>query len=216
MLLAILLTILLGFTQTSQAAQENDTNVFLDLGREHCATEIAFVAYERTDEDQLVTNALPPYVTYSAFQFETEEQAVAALEDSPVLVAETFSDDPSIGESEEFDRIANQVPTEDYGDVSVAYAMTLPVDDDELDVLAVELLGIVENDQLLLILVFSGPGTTRPVGPAVTLETIPPFAEDLRELWDGTGDLEDAIPDDEEMPVGWERREVTIDDPPSC
>ncbi|MDQ4043925.1 MAG: hypothetical protein M3173_00545 [Chloroflexota bacterium] len=216
MLLAVLLAILLGFLQTSQAAQEDDTNIFLDLGREHCATEIAFATFERTDEDELVTNALPPYVTYSAFQFETAEQAVAALEDAPVLVAETFSDEPDISESEDFDRIANQVPTEDYGDASLAYVMTLPVDDDELEVLAVDLLGIVENDQLLLILVFSGTGTTRPVGPAVTLETIPPFAEDLDEEWDGTGDLEESIPDNEQLPIGWEKREVTIEDPPSC
>ncbi|HEV2127885.1 MAG TPA: hypothetical protein VGR22_04620 [Thermomicrobiales bacterium] len=215
MLLTTLLAMLLGVVQTPQAA-DDDPNLFLDLGSEHCATEIAFAAFERTDEDAAVTNVLPAYVTYSAFQFETAEQAEAALEDAPVLVAETFSDDPDIGDTETFDQIANEVQTEDYGDRTLGYAMTLPVDNEALDnALTVELLGIVKHDQLVLILLFSEAGPRR-LSPTLTLDTVPPFAEDLDEDWDGTGDPEEAIPDEEGVPIGWERREVTIDDPPSC
>ncbi len=213
MILPVLLALLLGFVQTPQATGD-DTNVFLDLGREHCATEIAFAAYEQ--QEDVDAPALPAYVTYSAFQFETAEQAVAALEDAPVRVVETFSDEPNISEAENFDRIVTEVPTEEYGDATLGATMALPVDNEALDnVLSVELLGIVKHDQLLLILLFSGTGPTR-VGPALTLDTIPPFAEDLEEDWDGTGDLEDALPDEGTVPLGWEQREVTIEDPPSC
>lgn len=214
MILSALLAMLLGLMQTQAA--DDDPNVFLDLGSKHCATEVAFAAYGQTAEEQVVTNVLPAYVTYSAFQFKTAAQAEAALEDIPVLVAETFSDDPTIGETETFDRIAKEVQTEDYGGRTLGYAMTLPVDNEALDnALTVELLGIVKHDQLVLILLFSEAGPRR-LSPALTLDTVPPFAEDLAEDWDGTGDLEEALPDEEELAIGWERREVTIEDRPSC
>lgn len=214
MLISILMAVTLLFAQTPEAGGD-DTNVFLDLGSEHCATEIAFAAYEPNAPGDFATEATPAYVTYSAFQFESADQAEAALDDVPVLVAETFSDDPNISESEDFDRIVTEVETQDYGDQAVAYVMVLPVDNEDLEVLTVELLGIVKADQMMLILMFSNTGTTR-AGVGLTLETIPPFAEDLDEEWDGTGELQDAMPDEDELPVGWEGRQVTIEDPPSC
>ena len=214
MMMSILMSLALLFIQTPEA-QSDDTNVFLDLGSEHCATEIAFAAYENVNDNEIAAGSSPDYMTYSAFQFESADQATSALDDVPDLVAETFSDEPDITESEEYDRTVVDVETEEYGDESVAYLLSLPVDNDELEVLSIELLGIVKADQMLLILLFSDAGTTR-AAPGVTLETVPPFAADLEESWDGSGDLQDAIPDQEDMPIDWEGRQVTVDDPPAC
>lgn len=214
MMMSILMSLALLFIQTPEA-QSDDTNVFLDLGSEHCATEIAFAAYENVNDNEIAAGSSPDYMTYSAFQFESADQATSALDDVPDLVAETFSDEPDITESEEYDRTVVDVETEEYGDESVAYLLSLPVDNDELEVLSIELLGIVKADQMLLILLFSDAGTTR-AAPGVTLETVPPFAADLEESWDGSGDLQDAIPDQEDMPIDWEGRQVTVEDPPAC
>ncbi len=215
MLVSALIAIVLAVVHTPQAASGDDTNVFLDLGSEHCATEIVFAAYGQAGEPEILTTVMPAYVTYSAFRFESAEQAEAALEDSPQLVAETFSGDPDVGEHDEFDRTVTEVQTEEYGDRSSAYVMTLPPESDLLAALTIEMVGIVKGDQLLLILMFSETGISRP-GTGLSLEMIPPFGEGIDDAWDGTGDLRDAIPDAEQLPPGWERRDVTIDDPPGC
>lgn len=218
MIVSVLLAITtLLFSQTPATSQPTVANVFIDLGDEHCASDVAFAAYAQTDtDDEFGALAQPAYVTYTAFQFDDAARSEAALEDVPTLVADAFSDEPGFSESEDFDELVIPVETEDYGDASAAYTMTLPVDNEALgNVLTVELLGIVKNDQLLVILMFSSTGTAGP-GPGILLDAIPPFTEDLDERWDGTGDLEDVVPEEDEMPLGWERRDITIDELPEC
>jgi hypothetical protein len=217
MMLSISIAALLFLSSLLQTPEGDERNVFLDLGSEHCASELAFAAYEHTAQDELATPAMPAYITYSAYEFETSERAEAALDDIPELVAETFSGDPDFSEQEDYDRLVTEVETEEYGDRSIAYIMTLPPRGDDLDSLTIELLGIVNDSQLLLVLMFSDIGTTT-AAPGVTLVNVPPFAADLDQVWewDGTGDVQDAIPAQEEMPIGWEGQEVTIDEFPEC
>ncbi|HEV2127446.1 MAG TPA: hypothetical protein VGR22_02380 [Thermomicrobiales bacterium] len=215
MILHMLIAVLLSLTQVSQTVESDDPNVFIDLGSEHCATGIVFAAYEYVVEDEVAETANPAYMTYSAFQFESVDQAVAAFEDAPVLVAETFSDDPDISDDPAFDELVTEVVTADYGDISNAYIMTLPLEGEEPDILTIEMLSIVEEAQLLLILMFSETGTTRP-SVGLTLETVPPFIGDLDERWEGIGDLEEAVPAEDEMPLGWEGERVILEDPPDC
>ena len=217
MILHGLIAILFAFVQTPQASSSEDPNVFLDLGTEHCAQEIAIAAYEFTDDAGADLPATPSFVTYSAFQFESADEATDALDDVHILVAETFSEDPDIEESENFDDLVTEIPTaEDYGDESVAYIMSLPVDDSDLEVLTIEMLGIVKESQLVLILLTSGTATPTTGAPGLSLETIPPFAEDLNERWDGQGDLQEAVPEEEDMPVGWTGQDVSQIELPAC
>lgn len=216
MILHTLISILFFFAQTPDALQEGETNVFVDLGTEHCANSIAIAAYENTGDAEFTAPTMPAYITYSAFEFETANQANDALDDIPDLVAETFSDDPEITEDPDYDRLVTEVETvEERGDRSVGYIMTLPVDDDELEVLTVEMMGIIKENQLLLILMFSETGTSNP-SPGLSMETIPPFADTLEDDWTGHGALEQAIPEQDEMPIGWTGQDITTGELPTC
>lgn len=114
MVLHGLLAALLFLFQTPVATpEERETNVFLDLGSEHCAQEIAIAAFENTEAAELAAADVPAYVTYSAFAFESAEGANSALDDAHVLVAQTFSDDPNITEREDFDEIVAETGIED-------------------------------------------------------------------------------------------------------
>ena len=215
MTLHTLIAMLLFIIPTTQVGDDEETNVFIDLGTEHCAERIAIAAYENTRDVELTALEDPEFITYSGFEFETAIQANAAFDDLPELVAETFSDDPLITEDLEFDELVTEITAEERGDRSAAYIMTLPEDDTEEDVLTVEMVSIVKQNQLVLILMFSQWGTTGPA-PGISLETIPPFAETLEDDWTGYGDLEDAIPEEEEMPIGWIGQEITTGELPTC
>ncbi len=213
MLLSTLLALLLALSQTPQAA-DDDRNVFLDLGREHCAQAIAIAAYENTGAADLAAADAPDYVTYSAFEFESADQADAAMDELPMMVAETFSDDPNVT-GEDLDEFVNEVPTEELGDRTIGYVMNLPRESEELDVLFVSMLSIIKENQMVLILMF-GESAGVAASPGLSGDAILPFSEMLDENWDGTGNIEDAIPAQDEMPIGWEGRDVTTVDLPTC
>lgn len=219
MVLHSVIALLFALVQTPQASptSSGEANVFIDLGTEHCAQEIAIGAYEFTDDAGAAFPAAPTFVTYSAFEFESSDQATSALEDVHVLVAQTYSNDPDIEQVDNFDQIVAEVPSvEDYGDERVAYIMSLPVEDSDLEVLTLEMLGIVKESQLMLIIMTSGGTDPVTASPGVALDTIPPFAEDLDEQWDGQGDLTDAIPTQDEMPVGWTGQDISEVELPDC
>ena len=215
MILHTLIAILLILIPAAQVEDEDETNVFIDLGTEHCANRIAIAAYENTGDAELTAQAMPEFITYSGFEFETAIQAHAAFDDLPALVAETFSDDPIVIEDPDFDRLVTEITAEERGDRSAAYVMTLPEDDTEDGVLTIEMLSVIKQNQLVMILMFSETGTTGPA-PGISLETIPPFAETLEDDWTGYGDLEDAIPEEEDMPIGWTGQDITTGELPTC
>ena len=213
-LIHALAAVLLFFVQTPQATPTEDQNAFIQLATEHCATEIALAAYENTGEQGEVP-ATPAFVTYAAYDFESADQANTALDAAPLLVAQTYSDDQDIDEADTYDELVTEVPTGDYGDRAVAHIMNLPDEDSDDDVLTIEMLGIVKDTQLLLVLMF-GEGGASPASPGVELETVPPFGEDLDEMWDGQGDIADAIPTQDEFVPGWEGQEITTGEIAAC
>ncbi|HEV2127445.1 MAG TPA: hypothetical protein VGR22_02375 [Thermomicrobiales bacterium] len=214
MMLNALLAVLFLFVQTPQAGLPSDPSALTELAAEYCATEVAQATYTNVEIVEVEDVGLPPVVTYAAFDFETAEQAIAALEEAPLLVVQAYTEDPAV-ELEDYDDFAAEAPTPDYGDADIAHVITLPVLEDEDDVLVIELLGIVQESQLLLVLMFSD-SVAYPAAPGVALETLLPFGEELDETWDGTGDLQDAIPEEDEMPLNWVRDDVTVEAPPNC
>jgi hypothetical protein len=214
MILPALLALLLVLSQTPQAT-DDERNVFLDLGSEHCAESIAIAAYENTDAADLAAADAPDYVTFSAFEFESADRADAAMDELPMMVAETFTDDPDFSEREDLDEFVAEVPTEELGDRTIGYVMNLPRDSDELDVLFVSMLSIIKENQMVLILMF-GESAGVAASPGLSGDAILPFSEMLDENWDGTGNIEDAIPAQDQMPIGWEGRDVTTVDLPTC
>lgn len=218
MIVQALVAILLILTHVAEAAQEGGPNVFVDLGTEYCAEEIAIAAYESTEDPDSTEPASPDFLTYSAFEFESEILAQRALDDIHRLVAQTYSEDPDIDQQDNFERIVVELPTEDFGEHSVGYTMNLPLNDveaDETDLLFIDMVGIVKENQLVLVLLFSG---TEPVPGSAGLssESILPFAEVVEDEWDGRGDLEDAIPQEDEMPLDWVGQEITTGELPTC
>ena len=207
---SILLAALLLLFQTPQASPEADANVFTDLGANHCATEVTVAVFENTEAAELAAADAPALVTYSAFTFESADHAQAALDEAHIQVARTFADDPDIAEHEDFDDLVTEVETEDRGDGTSAYVMNLPQENADLDVLQVNMLGIVKESQMVLILMF-GTGGGEDASPGLSSDAILPFADMIDESWDGTGDIGDAIPAASEMPVGWEGQETTIE-----
>lgn len=201
--------------QGSNTLGDEDDNIFVDLGTEHCASEIALVAYEYERASEVTAVGTPIFATYSAFQFESAADALTALDDILELVVETYGDDPE-SENVGADELATELPLEeDYGDASVAYTMTIPVEDDELDTLFADVLAVVKQDQLALILLFSDTGTPR-IPLQTTLDNLVPFADAIDDQWDGYGDLEDALPEPDDMPIGWVGGDVTTGELPPC
>ena len=215
MILHTLIAILLFLIPAVQVEDEDDTNVFVDLGTEHCANRIAIAAYENLGDEELPAQAQPDFITYSGFEFDTALEANAAFDDLPELVVETFSDDLLITEGLEADELVTEITAEERGDRSAAYIITLPENDIEDDVLTIEMLSVIKQNQLVMILMFSERGTAGP-GPGLSLETIPPFADTLEDDWTGYGDLEDAIPEEEEMPIDWIGQDITTGELPPC
>lgn len=213
MIVHALIAALLMLVQTPQVTPSTEPNVFIDLGTEHCANEIAIAAYENTREEVMTGAGAPVYVTYSAFAFETADDALRALDDIPRLVANTYGELPDV----DLDNLIVEIPVDDYGDASVAYNLTTPVDDDdsELDALFIDLVAIVKGNQMALILLFNDSGPTR-ISPESSLETLVPFADTIDEQWDGTGDIANALPEPSDMPVGWAGGVVEMGDLPAC
>ncbi len=214
MLLNALLAVLFLFVQTPQPSLPSDPSALTELAAEYCATEFALATYTNVEIVEAENVELPAVVTYAAFDFETAEQAIAALEDAPLLVVQAYGDDRAV-EPEAYDDFIADAPSPEYGDAEAAYVITLPVLEDEDDVLVIELLGIVQESQLLLVLMFSDD-VAYPAAPGVALDTFLPFGEDIDETWDGIGDVQDAIPEEDEMPLNWVRDEITVEDPPNC
>ena len=215
MILQALIAVLLLFVQTPDATQQSGPNVFIDMGSEYCADEIAIAAYQNTSEPDRTVPASPAYMTYSAFEFESADLANTALDDAHRLVARTYSEDPDIDQQDNFDQVVAEVPTEDFGDRSVGYSMNLPLEDADQDVLFIDMMGIIKENQLLLILMFSGDESA-PASPGLSSETILPFAEAVDDEWDGQGDLEEAIPQEEDMPLDWTGQDITTGELPTC
>lgn len=215
-LLNVLTTFLLmlGLGPTPEATEPGTPNVFVDLGPAYCADAVAIAAYVNILDDVGSYNGEVGYVVYSGYDFASTEQAIAALDDIPVLVARTLSGDPDIDRHPDFDQYVTRLPTtEDFGDRAARYSITIPQPGDEL--LFVNALAIVKGQQLLLMLLFSGTGPSQP-SPGLVAGDFLPFTEGLDELWDGTGDIEDAIPNEHEMPLGWVRQDTSTVKPPVC
>ena len=218
MIVPALIAVLLFLTPVAGTPATGEQNVFVALGTEHCAEEIAVVIFENTGEEEIVPN-LPGFVTYAAFDFNSAEQASAALDEAPLVITRDYLDGSEIDTAVINDELITEVPTADYGDRSVAYAIPLPTGEEvEVeDVPRIEMLGIVQETQLLLAVMYS-EGLSAPAVPGVALETVPPLLgdDDLEERWDGTGDVQDLLPDEEDMPVDWVAEEVTIEELPPC
>ena len=215
MIVQALVAILLVFTNTVEAAQENGPNVFVDLGSEYCSNEIAIAAYESTEAPD---STAPDFLTYSAFEFESAIQAQRSLDDIHRLVAQTYSEDPDIDQQDNFERIVVEIPTEDFGEHSVGYTMSLPLNDTEAadtDLLFIDMVGIVKANQLVLVLLFSSTEPI-PAAPGLSSESILPFAEAVEDEWDDRGDLADALPQEDEMPLDWVGQEITTGELPTC
>ncbi len=212
----ILVSLLLLSPLAQASAPAAERNVFIDLGEEHCAEEIAIAAYENTMAGEVATTTSAVYATYSAFTFGSAEQAHAALEDLPRLVAETYvGEDVEIAQGHALDELIAAVPVEDYGDERVAYMMTLPVNDGELDVLLVDMLGIRKGRQLLLILQFNNPESRRSALAFAEVALLP-YTDGIDAEWTGDDDLKDAIPEEDEMPPNWAGQGVTVGELPPC
>lgn len=214
MIIHTLMTLLLFLSSTQTATETNEPNVFIDLGTEHCAEEIAIAAYENTAGEGITDEASPAFATYSAFEFGSPALAVVALDDLPRLVAETYvGEDVIIGETMALDAVAREIPAEDDDGERLTYMFTLPVGDGE--VLFVDMLAVAKESQLLVILLFDS-GTSILKSPSLAAEPLRPFTAGIDEVWTGDGDLEDAVPDEDEMPPGWVGRDVTTAELPPC
>ena len=215
MIVPALIAVLLFLTPVAGTPATGEQNVFVALGTEHCAEEIAVVVYENLldTEDELTVDTRD-YIAYSAYEFPSADAAYEALENAPLLVAQRFSvgDDLDRDTLEEF--IA-ETPTEDYGDRSVAYTMNLPTASEGEEVLIVDMLGTVKGSQLVVILLFSDSGVSH-AAPGLTAGDAAPFAESLDEPWDGVSDIEEALPDEEDVPVGWDATDVLVQELPAC
>lgn len=210
-----ILLVLTPALQTSGTPGVETDNVFVDLGTEHCATEIALVAYEYERATEVTTVGTPIFANYSAFQFDSAADAETALDDIHELVVETYGDHPEV-DTIGADEMATELPLEeDYGDASVAYTMTIPIEDDELEAIFVDVLAVVKQDQLALTLLFSDTGTPR-IPLQQTMDNLVPFTDVVDEQWDGAGELEDALPEPDDMPGGWTGGDVTTGDLPPC
>lgn len=215
MIVPALIAVLLFLTPVAGTPASEEQGLFVEFGTEHCAEETAVVIYENLlDTDDELTVDTRDYIAYSAYEFASAEAAYEALDDAPMFVAQRFSvgDDLDRDTLEEF--IA-ETPTEDYGDRTVAYTMNLPTSADGEEVLFVDMLGTIKENQLVMILLFSDSGVSH-AAPGLTAGDPAPFAESLDEPWDGVGDIEDALPHEENVPVGWDAADVLVQELPAC